>query len=515
MLQRLRVRSLRFTVLAMAGLVVVVVVVFGLFAVAQLGTQQTMERQQGLKVLAAGLHGQLERIYTLERLGAYHRDEAQLLAREAVLAMALGEGRGLWLMDMKLHMVVDSSRPTWVGKDLGRVVDAQGKPFFRDLVGVVRGAGEGGVVYRWGEGAQERLVYVKGFKPWGWVIGVEVGLGDITVWGGGSGLVVGLGVLLLLVLWMIGSMGHLLRRQLGGEPEHVQRICRGVAKGDWGAVGGYIGESQGLGVVGELQRMQRRLMGVMARLQGGIEGVGGYGERLAQGCDALMGRTDEQVSTLHETVAAMGAMTHTIAQNSQHAQGAEGIARRAYEGAQSGGVAVQEAVEVMHHIAQKIGIIEEIARQTNLLALNAAIEAARAGEQGKGFAVVAAEVRKLAERSQLAAAEIGTLSGRTVGVVERAGGLIAALVPQIQQTADLVAEIARTSEEQSQGVGQVNEAVQQMEGGIDHNVVLLQQVSEMVTGLMGQVEQMERDLGVKHRGGRFGPQALGCKPYLP
>ena len=167
-----------------------------------------------------------------------------------------------------------------------------------------------------------------------------------------------------------------------------------------------------------------------------------------------------------------------------------------------------EAVAAMKEIANKISIIEEIARQTNLLALNAAIEAARAGEHGKGFAVVAAEVRKLAERSQKAAGEINQLSATTLKVSEKSGEMLDKLVPDIQRTAELVQEITAASKEQDTGAEQINKALQQLEQVIQQNASASEEMASTTEELTGQSDQLVSALSLlPHRRRRRRPAA--------
>ena len=206
---------------------------------------------------------------------------------------------------------------------------------------------------------------------------------------------------------------------------------------------------------------------------------------------SLAQATSEQAASLEQTTSAVEEMSASIAQNTDNAKTTDGIARKSSEDAVSGGEAVRSTVEAMKSIADKISIIDDIAYRTDLLALNAAIEAARAGEHGKGFAVVAAEVRKLAERSQIAAQEIGELATSSVETAEKAGSLLGTMVPSIRKTAELVREITAASEEQASGAGQITQAMAQLNSVTQQNASSAEELSATAEEMNAQSENLK------------------------
>ncbi len=202
----------------------------------------------------------------------------------------------------------------------------------------------------------------------------------------------------------------------------------------------------------------------------------------------------EQAAAAEQASASMEEMAANIKQNADNAAQTEKISRQSSKDAESSGEAVNRAVDAMRTIADKIGIVQEIARQTDLLALNAAVEAARAGEHGKGFAVVASEVRKLAERSQTAAAEIGAVSGDTVKAAQEAGDMLQRLVPDIRKTAELISEISAACREQDIGASQINEAIQQLDKVTQQNAGASEQMSATSEELAAQAEELQTSI---------------------
>ncbi len=269
-------------------------------------------------------------------------------------------------------------------------------------------------------------------------------------------------------------------------------VADAIASGDLTIAARPLSDKDTLGIA--LENMVTKLREVVGQVSSAAENMSAGSQELSASAEQLSQGSTEQASSTEEASSSMEEMAANVKQNAENAATTERMAAQSSLDAEASGVAVGKAVDAMQTIAQKINIVQEIARQTDLLALNAAVEAARAGEHGKGFAVVASEVRKLAERSQAAAAEIGTLSVDTVKVAQEAGSMLAKLVPDIKKTAELVEEITAACREQDVGSSQINQAIQQLDKVTQQNAAASEEVSATSEELASQAEQLQNTI---------------------
>jgi methyl-accepting chemotaxis protein len=212
---------------------------------------------------------------------------------------------------------------------------------------------------------------------------------------------------------------------------------------------------------------------------------------ISSGAQQLAQGANEQASSSEEISSSMEEMGSNIQQNTDNAQQTEKIALMTAKSINDGNTSTAQSASSMKVIAEKIGIISEIAFQTNILALNAAVEAARAGEHGRGFAVVAAEVRKLAERSKVAAEEINVVPRKGVEIASLAGRQLEEIVPEIEKTTRLIQEISVASTEQNSGVNQINTALQQLNQVTQQNAASSEELATTSEELSNQAEQLQ------------------------
>jgi methyl-accepting chemotaxis protein len=479
-------------------------------------------------------YGIVESFQKQAAAGSLAEDDAQKAALAQLNTLRYGGAEYFWVNDMTPRMVMHPAKPELNGKDLSGMADPNGKHLFVEFVETVKRDGAGFVDYMWPKPGSEdpvaKISYVKGFAPWGWVIGSGIYLDDVDAifWT----IVLTQGGVLLGIIALVGTSSILIARSITGPLGHATGSMVRLAQGDKSIE---VAHTELKSEIGDLARalavfkqnalemdrlaveradqekravedkrnamltmadsFETTVRGVVSQVSSASTEMRASAETMADTtkdtssrAGVMAGAADVAFSNTQSVAAATEELSASIREISQQVANSAEIASHAVAEARRTDTTVTALSDASHRIGEVVRLISDIAGQTNLLALNATIEAARAGDAGKGFAVVASEVKNLATQTAKATEDISAQIAEMQTATGEAVNAIHGIADTIGRMDQIASTIAAAVEEQGAATQEISRSVQQAASGA-------REVSENVSAVTKSVEESGRMAG--------------------
>jgi methyl-accepting chemotaxis protein len=278
-------------------------------------------------------------------------------------------------------------------------------------------------------------------------------------------------------------------KQIGTDPESIEQIADEIAQGN---LKNHIENKDAKGVYRSIIEMNNKIVKIIKELLYSSGNIALSTNEMKANVQQVSQGASEQAASTEEVSATMEEITANIERSKNMALTTESTVKKTAEGILKSNKTMNENIEAMQKIAEKVKIINDIAFQTNILAINASIEASNAGEAGKGFSVVAREVGVLAENSKQAAIEIEALSESSVQKAQAAGEILEQMLPEIERTVSLITEVVGASVEQFSGAKQINSSIQQLNDITQVNAAASEEISASIIELAQQTENLKK-----------------------